>query len=805
MNPGHTISLPWRKCLSLRSHSTLVIAHSLSIGIWSLVLLLLSFTLCRADESSTNVPQLSFVRDVLPVMSKAGCNAGKCHAKPAGQNGFKLSVFAYDPQSDYEQIVKAAHGRRVFPGAPDASLILLKPTMAVNHGGGKRIEPNSPQYEMLVSWIRQGMPYKQPNEPSLAHIEVTPNEAIYSREGTTNLNVRAIYSDNSWRDVTRLADYSSPEKELAEVDENGKVTTGKISGETVLVVRYMGLVGNSRVTIPSGKALPPEFYANLPSNNEIDRLVYAQLKKLGYAPSDLCNDNEFIRRATLDTIGRLPTPEETRAFLNSGSTLSARPNGSLSLLKGEGRGEGFSPATHTDSRVSASEKDQSLPASAPVERRRQLIDRLLEDPGYANYWADKFSDLLRPNTVRVGIKTVYLFDQWLRDSFRQNKPYNQLVRELLTVQKRTDEYGPAAIIRDRREPIDAAAWVSEIFLGVRMECAKCHHHPNEKWSQQDFYQLAAFFGETKFKGRGVGPPISAGAELVYFAPGGSVKHPVSGETMKPTPPDGPASNTTPEKDTRALLVDWMEQPDNPFFARAIVNRIWGEFFGRGIVDPVDDFRSSNLPSNEPLLDWLAKDFVAHNYDLKHLMRTIMQSRIYQISSMPSENNIEDTKNYSHALRRRLSAEVLQDAVCDVTGVPTTFEGLPPGARATESWNQRLHSDFMDAFGRPNASADCPCERDRRTSLVQALHLMNSRELQEKIASDEGRAHKLADSKISPEEIVTELYLLAYARTPTSEELGIATKVFEAKDTPRRTATEDVLWALLNSAEFVFNH
>jgi hypothetical protein len=708
--------------------------------------------LTRAEDPQT----ISFVRDILPVLSKAGCNAGKCHAKPAGQNGFKLSVFAYDPQSDYEQIVKAAHGRRVFPGAPDSSLILLKPTMAVNHGGGKRFNPNSPEYQLLVSWIRQGMPYKQPNEPALTRIEVTPSEAVYSRAAATNLSVRAIYSDGSTRDVTRLADYSSPEKELAEVEENGKMRTGKISGETVLVVRYMGLVANSRVTIPSTQALPPEFYANLPANSEIDRLVYAQLKKLGYAPSELCTDAEFIRRATLDTIGRLPTPEETRAFVSS-------------------------------------------------SRRGELIDRLLEDPSYANYWADKFADMLRPNTVRVGIKTVYLFDQWLRDSFRQNKPYNQLVRELLTVQKRTDEYGPAAIIRDRREPIDAAAWVSEIFLGVRMECAKCHHHPNEKWSQQDFYELAAFFGETKFKGRGVGPPISAGAELVYFAPGGNVKHPVTGETMKPVPPDGPICDAQPEKDTRALLVDWMERPENPFFARAIVNRIWGEFLGRGIVDPVDDFRSSNLPTNEPLLDWLAKDFVAHKYDLKHLMQTIMVSRIYQLSSMPSEHNIEDTKNYSHALRRRLPAEVLLDAVCDVTGVPTTFEGLPPGSRATESWNQRLHSDFMDAFGRPNASADCPCERDRKTSLVQALHMMNSRDLQDKIGSDEGRVRKLADSKMTPEEIVIELYMLAYSRNPASEELKIATSVFDAKDTTRRTAAEDVLWALLNSAEFVFNH
>lgn len=715
----------------------------------------------KNSAAPTNAP-LSFVRDVLPVMSKAGCNAGKCHAKPAGQNGFKLSVFAYDPQSDYEQIVKAAHGRRVFPSAPDSSLILLKPTMAVNHGGGKRLEPGSPFYQVITEWLRQGMPYRQPNEPSLTRIEVTPAEAIYKKAATTNLTVRAVYSDGSSRDVTHLADYSSTEKELAEVDEQGLISVGKLSGETVLIIRYMGLVANSRVTVPSEQALPASFYAGLPANNEIDRLVYAQLKKLGYAPSDLCTDAEFIRRASLDIIGLLPSPEETKSFLDQ----------------------------------------TGVPTQ---QKRRELVQRLLEHPNYANYWADKWGDLIRPNTVRVGIKTVYLFDQWLRDSFRQNKPYNEFVRELLTVQKRSDEYGPAAAFRDRREPQDAATWVSQIFLGVRMECAKCHHHPNEKWSQQDFYQLAAFFGDMKFKGRGVGPPISAGWELVYFGPGGGVKHPVTGETMKPTPPDGPACATDPEHDTRSLLVDWMERADNPFFARALVNRIWGELLGRGMVDPVDDFRSSNLPTNEPLLDWLAKDFVAHKYDLKHLIATIMESRVYQLSSIPNEHNIEDTRNYSHALRRRLPAEVLLDAVADVTGVPTTFEGLPPGSRASEAWNQRLHSEFMDAFGRPNASADCPCERDRRTSLVQALHLMNSRDLQEKIASDDGRAHQLADSKLTPEAIVTDLYLRAYSRTPSSEELQIAAKAFSAPESNRRTASEDVLWALLNSAEFVFNH
>ncbi|MGV3771649.1 MAG: DUF1549 and DUF1553 domain-containing protein [Verrucomicrobiales bacterium] len=702
---------------------------------------------------------LSFVRDVLPVLSKAGCNAGKCHAKPEGQNGFKLSVFAYDPASDYEQIVRAARGRRVFPGAPEASLLLLKPTMAVNHGGGKKLEVDSPFYKLLVEWINQGMPYTLPGEASLTKVEITPKEGLYKNEQKQPLKLTAHYSDGSTRDVTHLADFSSSEKELLSVSEHGEFVTGNIHGEGVVVGRYMGLIDTSLVTVPSKQALSESLFTSLPIHNEIDKLVYAKLKKIGIAPSVQANDTDFLRRSSLDAIGKLPTPEQVQAFL----------------------------------------------ASNESDRRKRWIASLLEDPAYADYWANKWSDLVRPNTLRVGVKSVYLLDIWLRESFRDNKPYNQFVRELLTAEGRSDDNGPAAIFRDRRNPVDAAAWVSQIFLGVRMECAKCHHHPNEKWSQADFYQVAAFFGSMKSKGRGVAPPINAGAELVYFSPGGKVKHPVTGEEMKPTALDAPPAVIDEQRDPREAWVDWMEQPNNPFFARAVVNRVWGNYFGRGIVDPVDDFRSSNLPVNEPLLAWLAKDFVEHGYDLKHLMRTIMESAVYQQSSIPNETNLGDNKQFSRSLRRRLPAEVMVDAVSDVTGEPQNLDGLPAESRALQVWNQRVDSEFMDAFGRPNQSADCPCERDSRTSLVQALHLMNSRDLQSKISSESGRVRKLADSKMTPEEIVTELYLATYSRKPDSDELATAASLFHAPDAKRRTVTEDVLWALLNSAEFVFNH
>jgi len=703
--------------------------------------------------------RMSFVSNVLPVLSKAGCNAGGCHAKPEGQNGFKLSVFAYDPKSDYAEIVKDNRGRRVFPAAPEESLLLKKPTLAVDHEGGLRLERDSEAYRTIVRWIELGMPYSQPDEPTLEEIQVFPAERRYKKLSTQPLLVQARYSDGVIKDVTALAEFSATEKEMAKVDDHGLVSVGQLSGEGVIVARFMGLVAISRVIVPADRVLPDSVYAALPVHNEIDTHLYARLQKLGLVPSELCTDAEFIRRASLDAIGTLPTPEQVREFV----------------------------------------------ADPAPDKRERLIERILAEPAYADHWAIKWGDLIRPNTARVGIKGVYLLDQWIRTSFRENKPYDQFVRELLTAQGSTHQYGPAVIFRDRRDPVDTSAFVSQIFLGTRLECAKCHHHPNEKWSQSDYYQLAAYFSEVKRKGQGISAPISGEAEYIYHAPGGEMKHPVSGEVLKPKPPDGPEAELAPDQDPRVALVDWMSRPDNPFFARAVANRIWSQFMGRGLVDPVDDFRASNPPTNEPLLNFLGADLVRNGYDLKQLMRTIMRSRAYQLSSLPNEHNLADTRNFSRSYRRRIPAEVLLDAVSALTGTPDTFMGLPPEARAIETWNHRLESEFMDAFGRPNSSAECPCERDRQTSVVQALHLMNSNKLQARISDPEGRAAKLAGSTMSEAEIIGELYAAAYGRKPTEEEVGLAAQAFTADGATRQTAVEDIMWALINSAEFVFNH
>ena len=703
---------------------------------------------------------LSYTRDILPILTKAGCNLGACHAKASGQAGFHLSIFAFDPKTDYKEVVSDSRGRRVFPALPEDSLILQKATVRIHHEGGQRFEPDSESAKTIAEWIRQGMPYETPNQPALAGIEITPDEKTYRKNENQALKVVAKYSDGSSRDVTALTDYISSEKSIAAVDEHGTVTTSAESGETVIVARYMGQVAISRVAVPADKLMPPERYAKLTVRNEIDTHVHARLQKLGHLPGDTCSDAEFLRRTSLDAVGMLPTVEEARAFL----------------------------------------------ADKNPSKYEQWIDQLLEKPEWADHWAIKWGDLIRPNPSRVGVKPVYLLDQWIRQSFRENKPWDRFVTELLTAEGNTHHYGPVAIWRDKREPIDAATFVGQIFLGVRLECAKCHHHPTEKWDLTDYYQLAAFFTQMKRKGQGISAPISGEPENMWFAPGAaSIEHPVTKAALKPRPPADKEVPIPDTQDPRAVLAEWMTNPKNPYFAHAVVNRVWSSFMGRGIVDPVDDFRASNPPTNGPLLDWLAEDFVKHGYDLKHLMRTIMRSQTYRLSSLPNETNTADVKNHSRSYRRRLPAETLLDAVCQVTEVKESFTGLPPDALAKQTWNHKLESQFMDAFGRPNASSECPCERDAKPSVVQALHLMNSTKLQEMLAGKEGRAARLAKSDLKPEQIVEELYLACYSRLPEADEMAIARKAVDVGEKDRQAGIEDVLWSLLNSAEFVFNH
>lgn len=712
-----------------------------------------------AAPAAAPVATVSFLRDVLPALTRAGCSTGGCHAKAEGQNGFRLSVFTYDPKGDFEAIVSGARGRRVFPAAPDQSLILQKPTTAIEHEGGRKIDPGSDLHQLLVRWLREGMAYRVPNEPDLVKVTVSPADRTYRPRAEQRLKVEAHYSDGSKRDVTKLAAFASNDPEVAAVNDRGLIKAGTLPGQAVVVARYMGLVADSQITVPAARTLPEKRYAALPKNNFIDELAYAYFRRLGLFPSELCTDAEFLRRAKLDTVGLLPTADEVRTFL----------------------------------------------ADPSPTKRADFIRRVVDDPAYADHWATKWADLVRPNPDRVGLKSVFVLDHWLRESFRRNQPYDAFARDILLAEGTNHQDGPAVIYRDRREPADRATMFGQLFLGTRLECAKCHNHPNEKWTQTDFYQFAAFFGAVKQKGAGLSPPISAGTETFYFSPGGEVKHPVTGAVLAPRPLDGAYVPPEKSEDPRRALLASLLSPANPYFAPAAVNRVWAQFFGRGLVEPVDDFRISNPAVNPPLLAALAKDFVAHGYDLKHLIRTILSSRLYQLSATPNDTNLADTRNFSRAYRRRLPAEVLLDAVNDVTGGTDTFAGMPPGSRAVQAWSYKIESQFMDAFSRPDPSMDPPCERDTHISVVQSLHLMNSKALQTKLANPAGRARQLAAGDQSPAAIVTELYLATLGRPPAAEELTVATAAFTADKATRASATEDVFWALLNSAEFVFNH
>ena len=702
--------------------------------------------------------RVTFERDVVPILTRAGCNAGACHGKARGQNGFALSLLGFDPDADHEAIAEEARGRRVFPASPADSLLLRKATAKVPHGGGPRLQVGSRSYETVRDWIAIGMPRDPADAPKLSRIDVDPTERTVRRGGVFPLKVRATFSDGTAEDVTALAAFGSSESAIVGVDPEGKVQAGTIPGEAAISARFGGLFATCDVSIPLPDPLPTDQFRSFPRSNFIDGHVAAKLRKLGLTPSAPSGDGTYLRRATLDVIGQLPTPDEARAFLND---------------------------------------------PAP-DKRSRLVDRLLARPEYADTWANKWLDLLRPNPYRVGIKAVLNLDGWVRDSFRRNQPYDQFVRDIVTARGSTFEQGPATIFRDRREPEEITTMVSQLFLGIRLECARCHHHPFESWGQEQFYSFAAYFARVGRKGTGLSPPISGSEEIVFTKASGSVKHPLTGKVLPPRPLFGEAPvGDDPESDPREALARWMTGPDNPYFARVIVNRVWADLMGRGIVEPVDDLRATNPPSNAPLLDAIANDFRQHAYDLKHLIRTIMASSTYALDSTPNDRNTADTRNFSRHYRQRLRAEVLLDAMTDVTGVPDTFDAAPPRSRSMVIWTHRVPSLFLDTFGRPDPNQDPPCERTPDTTVTQALHLMNAPGLQRKLISDDGRLSRLAKGDRSSSAIVDELYLLTYARFPSSEERGDAVALFLDGKATRREAIEDLAWALMNSPEFLF--
>lgn len=700
---------------------------------------------------------VSFELDVMPILTARGCNMGACHGKARGQNGFQLSLLGFDPEFDYAALTKEARGRRVFPAAPDRSLLTLKASARLAHGGGQRIEPSGRDEQTLLRWIASGMPRRLADEPKLESVRVTPTELRMKPGDSLAMKVEAVYSNGQVVDVTARSSYQSNESGIVAVDDTGLIQAGPIPGEATIMARYMGLIATCNVLIPLAGEVPADLYAGLPRHNFIDDLVWKKLQSLGITPSAPTDDSRFLRRAFIDIIGRVPTPDEVRQF-----TADTNP-----------------------------------------EKRAALVDSLLERPEYADHWANKWADLLRPNPYRVGLKATLNYDAWIRDSFRKNKPYDQFVRELVTAEGSTWENGAATLFRDRRDPDEIGTLVSQLFLGVRLDCAKCHHHPFEKWGQEHFYSFAAYFARVGRKGTGLSPPISGGEEIVMAGKKGDVSHPLTGEVLAPQPLFGEARQPAEDEDRRHALAEWITSDDNHYFREVIANRIWADMMGRGLVEPVDDLRATNPPTNPELLAALGNYLKEQNYDLKQLIRTIATSYVYGLSSEPSDRNVADTQNYSRHYRQRLRAEVLLDAVADVSQVPFDFSAMPPGSRASEIWTHRIGSTFLDTFGRPDPNKDPPCERFDDPTVVQVLHLMNSPELHQKVTSDKGRPAQLASSDLSVDEVVQELYLAVYNRPPATDELDVGRQIFAREGVSRRQAAEDLMWALMNTPEFLF--
>ncbi len=704
------------------------------------------------NDFDENKP-LHFANDILPLLSRHGCNSGGCHGRASGQNGFRLSLFGFDIDFDYNALVKEARGRRVMPASPDNSLLLTKASGRVAHGGGKRLAVDSEDYLTLRRWIKQGTPVGDAAAPVLKNLSLSPEHRVMERGQQQQVAVLAHYSDGTIRDVTRQAQYQSNESAVATVDETGLVQTLELSGDATVMARYMGQVAVFRALVPLGKAIAK--FPDFPIHNSIDTHAVNRWKKLGITPSELCSDSEFLRRSTLDLLGRLPTPDEARAFLADKSDV----------------------------------------------KRAKLIDRLLEDRDYAGYFAMRWGNILRNASLAGSEQAAYAFHDWMRDMIARNRPYDEFVRGIVAA---AGEWQDAPAVnwywqmRDDQlhQPV---ADTAQVFLGLRLQCAKCHHHPYERWSQDDYFGLAGFFSRLGRKGLGEPPPYYASRTRTT----GEV-NPRTGKPIEPKYLDGPEAKVAPEDDPRHKLVDWMAQPSNPFFARALANRLWGHFMGRGLVEPVDDMRETNPPSNPELLDALAKDFVDSKFDVKRLVRTICTSRTYQLSSEPNDLNRSDKQNHARAYARRLVAEVLHDSIDQVCGMRTQFGKMSKQARAVDLPHEGFGSYFLDVFDRPPRSSACECARSGGASLPQVLHLMTSSNIENKIGNGTGRIAKMLEKKATPDQVIEDLYLAAYSRLPTPSEREQATRYLQ-RDPNARRGLEDLSWALLNSREFLFNH
>ncbi len=733
--------------------------------IWRMLALLLA----GAGWSELRAAEICFGTDVVPILTKLGCNGGGCHGKASGQNGFKLSLLGFEPDEDYESLVTEGRGRRISHTTPDRSLLLIKATSRVPHGGGRRLDEGSDDYQMLKDWIAAGAPAPRSGDPQLLRVELSPRDLVLTTGATAQLKVTAFFSNGTSRDVTRQAVYQSNEPGLATVENDGVVKTYAQHGLFAVMARYGEQLATFHAAIPFvvDPARKPEVDRDLElieqklGASPADPHLLSQWRRLGVVPSPIAADTTFLRRATIDICGTLPTPDEITEYTSD---------------------------TRSD-------------------KRSRLIDRLLDRPEYASYFALKWADILQNrgagySTSKQRTGTM-LFSGWIRDSLANNKPYDQFVTEIITASGSQYENPPALWYRTVRKSPEYVESVAQAFMGIRIQCAQCHHHPTERWSQADYFGLAANFARVGRKGGFADAEVPTD-EIIFLKPGGSVLHPRTGVALMPRPLGGSAFSLTSEDDPRVSLARWLTSRENPYFARTMANRMWAHFLGRGIVHPIDDSRSTNPPSNPELLDALAQDFAQNGFSLKRLIRSITLSHAYQLDSAPHAGNTGDSQSFSRFYPRRLTAEVLLDGISQLLEVPTSFPGVPAGTRAIDLPDENVAAHFLDVFGRPARMSACECERVDSPALTQALELVNSVEIQRKLTAKPSYSQRLAESDKSHADLATEMFVRVLARPPRAEELKAATEYF-ASEPDKAEACRSLLWSLLATNEFLFNH
>lgn len=732
-----------------------------TLGAWSV-----SILLGNGEPASKQEAKLdwSFRNNVQPVLAKAGCSAGACHGAAAGQNGFKLSLRGYDDEGDYLALTHGASGRRIVPSDPARSLLLLKPTGAVPHKGGKRFDTDSMEYKILSEWIANGAPGPRRSEPRIEHIEIAPDQASLRPGDEQQLSVRAIFDDGHQEDVTRWAKFTDANAAVTQVGDAGRVKVMGY-GEGAITAWYLSKIATATVTVPYQNKISADTFADVKRRNFIDDLVLDKLRQLNLPPSPRSTDAEFVRRAYLDTIGTLPTADEARRFVRD---------------------------------------------TAP-DKRDRLIAGLLNRPEFVDYWTYKWSDLLLVNGEKLRTPAMWAYYNWIRNNVAANTPWDVWVRELITAKGSSLENGAANFFVLHEDPTSLSETVSQAFLGMSINCAKCHNHPMEKWTNRDYYSMANLFARVRVK-----TGVAEGDRIIFVASSGDLNQPLTGRPQVPRPLEGKEFPIDSPEDRREHLADWLVAPENPYFARAIVNRIWANFLGVGLVEAVDDMRKTNPASNERLLAAAAQYLVEHRFDLKELMRAILQSETYQRSSATLAENGADTRFYSHYYPRRLGAEVLLDAYAQVTGVPSEFvidlrnqnRGLgdkyPIGFRALQLPDTKTFSYFLKTFGRPEREKTCECERSATPSMAQVLHIVNGETVNKKLADKASVVSQQLER--SPRESVDQAYWSGLSRAPTPlEKETMLAALANAADSDRRAALEDVYWALLSSKEFLFNH